>query len=50
MRRVRDYFKEKKSLTNPEEIRKEYQYGLDSLNLIHRQVSLLSLSSAAVCF
>ncbi len=38
LRRVRDYFREKKCLTAREDIHKEYQYGLDSLSLLHRQV------------
>ena len=38
LRRVRDYFREKKSLTAHEDIHREYQYGLDSLALLHRQV------------
>ncbi len=38
VRRVRDYFRTKRSLTDTNEIQKEYKYGIDSLNLIHRQV------------
>ena len=37
LRRVRDYFKEKKALANPPQIEQEYQYGLQTLEMLKRQ-------------
>jgi hypothetical protein len=37
---VRDYFKNRKSLIDPQAVNKEYQYGLDMLALIKRQVAI----------
>lgn len=39
-RRVRDAFKEKKFLTDPELIHKEYTHGTEQLHMLHRQVQL----------
>ena len=35
---MRDAFKEKKFLTNPELIHKEYTYGVEQLQILRRQV------------
>ncbi|CAH2056258.1 unnamed protein product, partial [Iphiclides podalirius] len=40
LRRVRDAFKENKSLTDPKLIRKEYQFAKENLAIITRQVSI----------
>lgn len=37
LRRVRDHFKEKKALANPPQIEQEYQYGLQTLEMLKRQ-------------
>ena len=38
LRRVRDHFRENKSLKNREEIEKQYKFGLESLEMLKRQV------------
>ncbi len=38
LRRTRDYFREKKALTDVQEIRKEFQFGLQQLEMLRRQV------------
>ena len=40
LRRVRDYFKEKKALADPPQIEQEYQYGLQTLEMLKRQAVL----------
>ena len=37
-RRVRDYLKEKKGLEDAMEIAREYRHGLESLEMLQRQV------------
>lgn len=34
---MRDYFKGKKALDNPPQIEQEYQYGLQTLEMLKRQ-------------
>lgn len=34
---MRDYFKEKKALADPPQIEQEYQYGLQTLEMLKRQ-------------
>ncbi|XP_046974878.1 LYR motif-containing protein 4B [Vanessa cardui] len=38
LRRVRDAFKENKSLSDPKLIKKEFEYGKQNLGIIKRQV------------
>ncbi|XP_045457732.1 LYR motif-containing protein 4B [Melitaea cinxia] len=38
LRRVRDAFKENKSLSDPKSIKKEFEYGKNNLEIIKRQV------------
>lgn len=38
MRRVKDYFQETKALTDSHSIEKEYNYGMESLEMLKRQV------------
>ncbi|XP_003385066.1 PREDICTED: LYR motif-containing protein 4B-like [Amphimedon queenslandica] len=47
IRRVKDYFKDKRGLTDPAAISKEYQYGVKSLALIQRQVAVSHMYSHA---
>ena len=37
-RRIRDYFKEKKGLEDASKIVREFQHGLESLEMLQRQV------------
>ena len=37
-RRIRDYFKEKKGLEDASKIAREFQHGLESLEMLQRQV------------
>lgn len=41
LRRVRDAFKENKTLTDPKQIKKEFDYASESLELIRRQVRII---------
>lgn len=41
LRRVRDAFKEKKLLSDPDSIKDEYEKGLQSLEMLKRQVIVL---------
>lgn len=40
---MRDAFKEKKLLTDPELIQKEYKFGKEQLQMLHRQVPIASI-------
>lgn len=42
LRRVRDSFKEKSALTDPQQISQEYDKGLQSLEMLKRQVKYSS--------
>lgn len=43
LRRVRDYFKDRKVLTDPQQIEHEYHYGLQSLEMLKRQARAITL-------
>ncbi|KAL5466694.1 hypothetical protein EMCRGX_G030840 [Ephydatia muelleri] len=45
LRRVRDYFKDSKCLKDQKAIEREYQYGLESLEMLQRQTVLNALYS-----
>lgn len=40
---MRDAFKEKKFLTDPELIQKEYKFGKEQLQMLHRQVPIAAI-------
>lgn len=40
LRRVKDYFRETRSFTDSVAIEREYSYGLESLNMLKRQVGV----------
>ncbi|KAL0809858.1 hypothetical protein ABMA28_011345 [Loxostege sticticalis] len=40
LRRVRDAFKENKSLSEPKAIKKEFEYAKENLNIIRRQAAI----------
>lgn len=40
---MRDAFKEKKFLTDPEMIHREYKFGKEQLQMLHRQVPISSI-------
>lgn len=40
LRRIRDAFKENKTLTQAEEVQKQYRFANENLDIIKRQVSL----------
>lgn len=40
LRRVRDYFREKRTISDPQLISKEYTFGLEQLEMLQRQVKM----------